>query len=451
MNLYSKYNLSQLKSNELNVTAEMQEKINLWADMIAGTAPWNLKYKPSGVINAISGALTNPVDEEIKVTAFSDKLNDVMTILDSNSNQIVSDMVLSGGCVCRPVYSNSRIQFELIRLGNYIPTHYDLDGTLTGAMLLKSFIDGKKDFLLVENHSYKNKTHSVNLELFRTDGGKMEKVNLSSCSQTAGLTESWQWENVDKPFIIEFRNRRQNNIDGSQFPVAIYSGYENLIEDADRQYNNINWEQIAGRTKTFIDEDLLPKKKLEGTSKTYTVVPQDMKDVFVMLEGNGVDAAKIQEHSPQLRTAQQIEAFNEILRRIELACNIGKGTLSNLESSVQTATQYTGGKKALYTAVDTIESELELKYHHCAYVFAYMLSAYEGIKFDDAIEITFNDSARKDPMQMKAEAIQELQNNILNPWEFRMKFYGEDEATAKANCPTVDNGSLTVGGFSLFE
>ena len=51
-------------------------------------------------------------------------------------------------------------------------------------------------------------------------------------------------------------------------------------------------------------------------------------------------------------------------------CNIGSGTISDLQKATQTATQFTGGKKAFYSVVDTIEAELEEKYKDCAYVFA---------------------------------------------------------------------------------
>ena len=109
-----------------------------------------------------------------------------------------------------------------------------------------------------------------------------------------------------------------------------------------------------------------------------------------------------------------------------------------------TATQYQGGKKVLYTTVDAYESELETKYRHVAWIFAYLLSAYERIPFDPEIIVSYNDAARKDPDQMRLAALQELQNGIISKAEYRMRIFGEDEETATANVPQQQ--ALDFGG-----
>ena len=38
-------------------------------------------------------------------------------------------------------------------------------------------------------------------------------------------------------------------------------------------------------------------------------------------------------------------------------------------------------------------------------------------------------------MQAKQTAMQEISAGVLNKWEYRRDFYGEDEATAKENVP----------------
>lgn len=280
------------------------------------------------------------------------------------------------------------------------------------------------------------------MELYEIIGeSTLKRRGLESCPQTMSLTESYKWDEVDHPMIIEVRNRKPNNIDSSNTPCAIYSGVENLVKDADTQYDRMNWEQESAKRIVFADEDLFTKKKVDGKLK----LGERLRKMFVNIQGNGIGDEKLETFSPDIRSDGQIAAFNQILRRLELACNIGKGTLSDMEAVAQTATQYTGGKKALYTVVDSIESELEQKYKHCAYVFAYMLSAYTGIPFDDEIEITFNDTLRKDPVQMKQEAMQEINAGILNPWEYRMKFFNEDEELAKLNTPEKSFDNFTMG------
>jgi hypothetical protein len=46
-----------------------------------------------------------------------------------------------------------------------------------------------------------------------------------------------------------------------------------------------------------------------------------------------------------------------------------------------------------------------------------------------------DDQTRKDITAAKQMAMQEVSAGVLNKWEYRRDFYGEDEATAKANVP----------------
>ena len=108
---------------------------------------------------------------------------------------------------------------------------------------------------------------------------------------------------------------------------------------------------------------------------------------------------------------------------------------SDLEDTRMTATQYQGGKKVLYTTVDAYESEMETKYRHVAWIFAYLLSAYERIPFNPEITVSYNDAARKDPDQMRLAALQELNAGIISKAEYRVRIFGEDMETAEAKVP----------------
>lgn len=443
MDLVDIKRLSILDVGESLISSEMERHISLWNQILAGTAPWNKEAPCSGVIDSIAGAIDDNVAEEMKVTSENEALDEAMGELTSHASDIVQYMALCGGCVVRPVYTG-RLMFEILQLGNYIPTSYDLDGTLTGAVLIKDFSENGHDYSLVEKHHYENRTETVKVQLFEKKGDTYTQRPLSATSKTAELTEEFQYNDIDRPMIIEFRNRKTNNIDGSRVPVAIYSGRENLLEDADRQYCRINWEQEAGEKRVFASADLFRDRQGEAGGKV-TVTPA-LRKLLVRINDSGATGDKIQEYSPNLRTSEQVSAFQEILRRIEICCKLGKGTISDLEDARMTATQYQGGKKVLYTTVDAYESELETKYRHVAWCFAYLLSAYERVPFDPDITVTYNDAARKDPDQMRLAALQELTNGIITKAEYRMRIFGEDEETALAKVPP-EAPPASFGGF----
>ena len=437
LNLFRSYTIEQITGIETNITGEMYERISLWADMVAGHAPWNDKAPPCGILDQIAGRLNNLVSREIGLEVENEAIAPPMYHLNDNIDKVVEYITLLGGCVIRPIYSNSKLQYEAIPLGNYLPTRYDFDGTLTGALIMKNIVDGNKRYLLTEEHSFDGVNHTVKCTLYANEGGALKLVSLSTCAQTANITPVYTWQNVAQPMIIEFRNHAVNKIDGSNVPVALIAGVENLIKDADEQYERMNWEQKAGEPRVFADRDMFAKRTIRDGKTVGVQMTKELNRLVMMIDGDGsVEGKKIIEHTPALRTDAQNAMLQQIFRRIELSSNIGKGTISDAEAVQQTATQYTGGRQELYAIVDRIEDEIKAKYQLCANVFAYMAAAY-GIGQNDAtITVTWNDDqTRKDMGQAKLLAINEINAGIKSKWEYRHDFYGEDEATAKANVP----------------
>ena len=213
-----------------------------------------------------------------------------------------------------------------------------------------------------------------------------------------------------------------------------------MIKSADEQFERMNWEQKGGELRVWADRDMFMKRqKRDGETVGVKMTPE-LNRLVVQVEGDGsADGKRIVEHAPQLRTTEQNEMLQQIFRRIELTCNIGKGTISDMESVQQTATQYSGGRQELYAIVDKIEDEIEIKYQHCADVLAHMAQAYNLGANNSKIRVTWNDDqTRKDVSAAKLMAINEVNAGLRNKWEYRRDFFGEDEAQAKANTPVME-------------
>lgn len=440
LNRFHTYTIEDVTGIETNITSEMYNHIELWADMASGHAPWNDKARPCGILGQITGKLNYLITREIDLQVENEAIAPVMENLNSTIDKTVEYIALLGGALIRPIFSNGKLQYETLPLGNYLPTRYDFDGTLTGALTLKQIINGRHKYLLIEEHTYENKNHTVKCTLYNADNNFMRKISLADCPQTAELTPEYTWHNVPQPMIIEFRNHTINKIDGSNVPVSLIAGIENLIEDADKQYDRMNWEQEAGGKIIFADRDMFNKRELKNGKVTDVKMTPTLNRLITMIDGDGsTDGKKITEYSPELRTVAQNAFLQQVFRRIELAINIGKGTISDAESVQQTATQYTGGRQDLFAIVDSIEDEIEKKYQICANVFAYMAAAYQVGQNNSKIKVTWNDGqTRKDIVQAKQMEIQEITAGVRNKWEYRVDFMGEDEATAKANVPVAE-------------
>ena len=442
LQLFHTATIKDITGINTNISVQMYNAIELWGKMMSGNAPWNEKAPPCGVLEQISGRLSMLVSREIGLEVENQAITEVMTHINKNVDKIVDYIALLGGCIVRPIFSNEKLQYEIIPLGNYLPISYDFDGTLTGALILKEIITGSKKWLLTEEHTYERTMHSVKCRLYRNNGS-LKETTLADCPNTAELTPEYTWQSVKQPMIIEFRNHAINKIDGSNVPVAIIAGSEELIKNADEQFERMNWEQKGGELRVWADRDMFMKRqKRDGETVGVKMTPE-LSRLVVQIEGDGSkDGKRIIEHAPELRTTQQNEMLQQIFRRIELTCNIGKGTISDMESVQQTATQYSGGRQELYAIVDKIEDEIEVKYQHCADVLAHIASAYKLGANNSKIRVTWNDDqTRKDVSAAKLMAINEVNAGLRNKWEYRRDFFGEDEAQAKANTPVMEVAS----------
>ena len=453
MRLFNLTTIEQATGITTCVSAEMRDAIDMWAEIFSTEQYFSEEHKglkKCGIEQTLCHRLATPIGEEMETLCNdNEELQEAMARLNEDSFKIVSYMVCMGACVCRPVFSNGRVQYELIPLGNYMPTRYDIDGTLTGAVIMKPLLNGKQRYVLAEDHKYENGTHTVTSKLFLLEGGDiMKNVPLTTIPQTADITETFAWQNVKEPFIVEFRNRDVNRIDGSDTPVALIQGIEDVLLDADKQYENMIWEQDSGTRRVFANMDMFAQRQGKKNQAEGPHLDATLNKLIVKtnMDAGTPDSDKITQFSPELRTEAQKAAFQEILKRIEQATGTGSGTLSDVQAVQQTATQYAGGKKELYNKVNQFESEIENKYKHCAYVFAYMLSAYTGIPFNSDCEVTYNDMSRKDPQQEKQIAMQEVSAGLKQKWEYRRDFYGEDEETAKANVPQTESMNAFIGG-----
>ena len=62
-----------------------------------------------------------------------------------------------------------------------------------------------------------------------------------------------------------------------------------------------------------------------------------------------------------------------------------------------------------------------------------------GLNEDVEISIDFDDSIIEDDQTNFSRDMQMLSAGILNDWEFRMRWLNEDEATAKAALPKMED------------
>lgn len=154
----------------------------------------------------------------------------------------------------------------------------------------------------------------------------------------------------------------------------------------------------------------------------------------------------IQEFAPALRTNAQSEAFRIALQMLGDLTGFGL-TYFDFDNTgyVKTATEVSSDNSALMRNIRRHENVLEGSLADIAHaVMAVSRALGENIADEGEAHVTFDDSIIQDTDAEKARDMREV-GVTMAAWEYRMRWYGEDEATARKRAHEL-GGGFSEGG-----
>ena len=69
-----------------------------------------------------------------------------------------------------------------------------------------------------------------------------------------------------------------------------------------------------------------------------------------------------------------------------------------------------------------------------------------GMKTDFEVSVNFDDSIIEDTAALKQQFLQEIRDGVRQKWEYRAKFFGEDEKAAKSMIEQAPDDEETMFG-----
>lgn len=152
----------------------------------------------------------------------------------------------------------------------------------------------------------------------------------------------------------------------------------------------------------------------------------------------------IQEFAPALRTNSQVEAFRIALQMLGDLTGFGLSYFDVDESRgyLKTATEVASDSSALMRNVARHEHALEQSIAGiCKALLCVSRSLGEDIPDEGSVRVDSDDSIVTDTAAEKRIAMSEV-GVTMHPWEYRVRFFGEDEATAKVRAEGLGNGPV---------
>lgn len=368
--------------------------------------------------------------------------------------------VAKGGMVFKPypvqgVDGSWNFVFDCIQADNFYPISFNNDDEITEAAFIQTAIEGEFVYRRLEYHKWENKQVQIINRCFKSTNNQTQgDVNGMDLGQEVPLTEVPQWKDlqpsvvvgpVDKPLFAYFKMPQANNIDTSS-PLGIsgFSKAKSLIKDADEQYSRLLWEYEGGELGIDIDRDAL--NFVEGGIDRngqhitgHSTLGKKQQRLYRKVD-LGSDGTTYQPYNPTLRDASYNAGLNTILMRIEDACSISRGSISDATSEAKTATELKILKQRTYSDNKDNQDALQSTLDDIIYIMNVYCDLYNitpAGQYDVSYE--WDDSLIVDVDEELGKRITLQQNGLAGKVENRMWYFGETEQQAKQALAKIED------------
>ena len=331
-----------------------------------------------------------------------------------------------GGLVFKPYVKGGEIAVDYIQADAFFPLQFNNSGQITAAVFVERITKGTTYYTRLERHELKGNIYTIKNTAYMSLSSSTlgSTISLESVEEWKDLQEEMSISNVQKPLFGYFKPAVANTIEpASPLGVSVYSKAIELIDEANKQFERFCWEFESGERALFANSMAF---KLDKNGKLQ--LPD--KRLYRTLDVEDVDFFK--EWSPDFRDASLSNGLDRIFRQIEFSCGLAYGTFSDVDSSEKTAEEIRVSKQRSFSTISDNQKSLRNALCDLVYAMDVWCTLYNLAPMGSySISFDFDDSIAADRQTEFEEKRKLVDSGIMQPWEFRMWYFGEDEETAR--------------------
>lgn len=422
------------------VSLTMEQHIGLWYAMMVNTPPWqNCDVKAVGLPAAICREVARPtlVEFTANITGSkrADYLNENFQTAKENFNRALELGLALGGVALKPYIYGDNMLVDVTGAAGFQPTKFDPSGRCIGGVFKDKPVKVNGTYYVrLESHELNGTTYTIKNKAYYSDssGSVGADAQLPDIPEWADIEPEVTIENVDGPLFAYFKPPIANTADSnSMCGMSIYgeAATVELIKQADEQWERLRWEYKSSERKVLMD----------GTSSTADMFNKRLFEVGPFSPNGDF----FQHIEPQIRDDAIYRGFQNTLRRVEFNIGLSYGDISDPQTIEKTATEIRSSKQRKYVLISSIQTALAHTFNSLIYAMDVYASLY-GLAPAGDYETTYDwgDSILDDQETKDKEFARDLQlvgADIMNAWELRAKYFHEDEDTAKAALPKMQD------------
>lgn len=289
-----------------------------------------------------------------------------------------------------------------------------------------------KQYTYVQIHRLENGTYNIENRLFLAG----EEVSLASVRGFENVPEVIH-TGSDKPQFVIDRLNITNSDEDNPLGIAVFAHAIDQLKAVDIVYDTYVNEFILGKKRIVVQPSatgtLDGRPVFDKRETIYYVLPEDVKDGNIL-----------QQVDMSLRTEEFNTGMQDMLNVLSSKCGFGENHYKYEQGNISTATQVISENSSMFRTIKKHEIILESALKELCRILLRMGNQYMGMNLDEDVEISidFDDSIIENREQNEARIYQMLSAGLMKAEEARSILMNEDEATAKAALPKMQDMGL---------
>ncbi len=318
----------------------------------------------------------------------------------------------------------ARIVAQRFDARQVIPLSYDEDTCTECAFTSEVVIRGTR-LTQLQVYSLLGGVYAIETAYFDADGKQVDPEGIAPRLITASTT----------PLFSLVRPGLENtHVDYSPFGVSVFDDAIGAVKLTDTAFDNL-WRDIyLGQKMLFLDERLL-----DTDAKGNPVIPRAKDQQFFRkaeTDGTGGSVeSMIGEYNPDLRVTDNRQGLTTALEVLGLRTGLGSDYFSLDEAGgIKTATEIVSEHGDLFRNLRKHENVLEPALRTITLGILTLARTIRGESMAEdpgAITVSFDDSIIEDSDAQRKRDRDDVAAGLMQPFEYRMRWYGEDEAKAR--------------------
>lgn len=427
--------------------------IRLWQSWYQGKVPafhcyrqYNGRRKVNRTRKTLGMAKTIPEDwanlalnEKVDIVVSKATVNKrIHQVLEDNNFRVRANQLLElafalGTGAFVEYLERDRVHIDYVRAGLIYPLAWDNGEVLECAFASERAVRKEKQLTITIHKRDEYGCYILENHLFRRRGSVLTELDLPTGVEPEVNTGS------TVPMFQLIRPNIANNLDlNCPMGISVFANAIDQLEGVDLVYDSYQNEFRLGRKRITVPITMA-RTMMEEDGSAAPVFDDNDTEFYAVPATEGAEN-KIVEHNMELRHEAHEAAIKSGLAMLSYKCGMGDDRYSFDHGQVKTAKEVVSDKSDLFQSLKKHELLLERALVGLVRAVAVLL----GLGTDFETAVNFDDSIIEDADSTRLRDLQEVRDGIMQKWEFRVKWYGEDQAAAKAMCPP-DQGQDPYG------